>query len=156
MFKFRTRLPIVVLAWTLLPALASAALVLVLAFSARPAEAAPFAYVTNYNFAGTVSVIDTATNTVVATVDVGSFPLSVAVTPNGQRAYVTNQSSKSVSVIDAATNAVVATVPVGLGPQGVRSPPTGNLPMWRMVVLRVFRPTLSPSSTRPPIASWPR
>jgi YVTN family beta-propeller protein len=105
----------------------SAALVLVLAFSAPPAEAPPFAYVTNRTSAGTVSVIDTATNTVVATVGVGSFPLSVAVTPNGQRAYVTNQSSNNVSVIDTATNAVVATVPVGLAPKGVAITPDGKL-----------------------------
>jgi YVTN family beta-propeller protein len=37
---------------------------------ALPVEAAPFAYVTNAGD-GTVSVIDTATNTVVATVPVG-------------------------------------------------------------------------------------
>jgi YVTN family beta-propeller protein len=43
---------------------------LVAAFSARPAEAAPFAYVANF-IGNTVSVIDTATNTVVATVPVG-------------------------------------------------------------------------------------
>jgi YVTN family beta-propeller protein len=41
---------------------------------ARPAEAAPFAYVVNFND-GTVSVIDTATNTVVATVAVGTLPI---------------------------------------------------------------------------------
>ena len=38
-----------------------------------PAEAQPFAYVTNFEN-NTVSVIATATNTVVATVPVGSFP----------------------------------------------------------------------------------
>jgi len=46
-----------------------------------PAEAKPFAYVTNF-FSNTVSVIDTATNTVVATVPVGSFPSGVAITPS--------------------------------------------------------------------------
>ena len=45
-----------------------------LALAACPAEAAPFAYVTNSS-SGTVSVIDTATNTVVATIPVGSVPL---------------------------------------------------------------------------------
>lgn len=43
-----------------------AALALVLDFHVSSAEAAPFVYVTN-NASRTVSVIDTATNTVVAT-----------------------------------------------------------------------------------------
>ena len=46
--------------------------------------AAPFAYVSNGSNPGTVSVIDTATNTVVATVAVGSNPIGVAVTPDGK------------------------------------------------------------------------
>jgi len=37
-----------------------------------------------------VSIINTATNTVVNTVTVGFRPLAVAVTPNGKYAYVTN------------------------------------------------------------------
>ena len=64
----------------------------------------------------TVSVIDTATNAVVATVPVGTDPFGVAVNPAGSRVYVANTSSNTVSVIDTATNAVVATVPVGTGP----------------------------------------
>src|SRR5262249_50460875 len=46
-----------------------------------PAEAKPFAYVTN-SFSNTVSVNDTATNTVVATVPVGFLPFGVAITPS--------------------------------------------------------------------------
>ena len=53
-----------------------AVLAMGLGLMASPAEAAPFAYVTNFN-GGTVSVIDTATNppSVVATVPVGGDPL---------------------------------------------------------------------------------
>src|ERR1700719_4066893 len=54
-----------------------------------PALAQPFAYVTN-NVLGTVSVIDTANNTVVATVTVGMGPTGVAITPDGLHAYVAN------------------------------------------------------------------
>ena len=57
-----------------------------LAFAACPAEATPFAYVANSGD-GTVSVIDTATNTVVATVTVANFG-GVAVTPDGTHVYV--------------------------------------------------------------------
>ncbi len=56
-----------------------------LGFIASPAEAAPFAYVTNSGD-GTVSVIDTATNTVLTgpafPIPVGSGGLGVAVTPD--------------------------------------------------------------------------
>src|SRR6266404_2960716 len=66
------------------------------------------AYITN-NASATVSVIDTATNTVTATIHVGSNPLGVAVSPDGSKVYVTNNNDGSVSVIDTATNAVTAT-----------------------------------------------
>ena len=73
----------------------------------------------NFDPGNSVSVIDTATNTVVATVAVGQHPSSVTVNPTGTRLYVANQSSDSVSVIDTATNAVVTAVVVGSGPVGV-------------------------------------
>ena len=93
---------------------------------ASPAAAAPFAYVVN-NSSSTVTVIDTASNTVVATIlPVGRFPQEVAVTPDGKRAYVANSGSNNVSVIDTATNTVVATVPVGIGPAGVAVTPDGE------------------------------
>ena len=57
------------------------------------------AYVTNSQD-NTVSVIDTATNTVVATVPVGVNPSGIAITPDGTRAYVTDQGSANVSVVD--------------------------------------------------------
>lgn len=47
--------------------------------------AAQTAYVSN-NSSNTVSVLDTATNTVVAAVPVGSRPHGVAVSPDGTRA----------------------------------------------------------------------
>ena len=75
-----------------------------------------------------MSVIDTATNTVSATVTVGTQPIGVAITSDGTRVYVTNYASNTVSVIDAATNMVSATVTVGSGPTGWPSPPTGRKP----------------------------
>jgi YVTN family beta-propeller protein len=59
-----------------------AVLAMGLGLMARPAAAAPFAYVANEGSAN-VSVIDTATNKVVATVPVGNNPFAVAVTPDG-------------------------------------------------------------------------
>jgi len=73
-----------------------------------------------------VSVIDTASNTVVASVPVGVTPSDVAVTPDGTLVYVTNYNSNNVSVIATASNTVVATVPVGTGPEGVAVTPDGK------------------------------
>ena len=81
-----------------------------------------FAYVAT-NDENIVSVISTATNSVVDTVIVGSRPPFVAITPDGAFAYVTNASSANVSVINTATNAVVATVAVGDQPIGVAITP---------------------------------
>ena len=96
-----------------------------LGLAARPAEAAFFAYVANSN-SGTVSVIDTATNTAVATIPVGNVPLGVAVTPDGTHVYVANVNDNTVSVIRTATNTVVKTIPVGLAPYGVAVTPYGT------------------------------
>ena len=64
----------------------------------------------------TVSVIDTTTDVVVATIAVGDLPGGVSVNPAGTRVYVANIFSDDVSVVDTATNTVVATVPAGDGP----------------------------------------
>jgi YVTN family beta-propeller protein len=71
----------------------------------------------------TVSVIATATNTVVATIGVGLEPFDVAIKPGGAFAYVTNLGSNTVSVIDTSTNTVSATVPVGNTPHDVAITP---------------------------------
>jgi YVTN family beta-propeller protein len=62
----------------------------------------------------TFVAINTATNAV-ATVTVPN-PRAVAVTPDGQRAYVTNITPNIVSVIDTASNTPVASIRVGSGP----------------------------------------
>ncbi len=85
----------------------------------------PRAYVTNRN-TNNVSVMDTATNTVTATVSVGAFPVGIAVNVAGTRAYVTNYFSSNVSVIDTATNTLVATVAVETQSEGVAVNPAGT------------------------------
>ena len=55
-------------------------------FGASAALAQTNAYVTN-SFDSTVSVINTSTNTVTATIPVGNFLTAIAVTPNGAFAY---------------------------------------------------------------------
>src|SRR5438105_163041 len=85
---------------------------------------APQAYITNRD-ANTVSVIDTVSNTVTATVTVGGSPNGVAVTPDGAHVYVANGSDGTVSVIATATNTVSATVTVGEDPVSVAVTPDG-------------------------------
>jgi YVTN family beta-propeller protein len=48
---------------------------------------------------GTVAVIETATNAVVGVVTVGGSPFGLAMHPDGDRLYVTNELGNTVSVI---------------------------------------------------------
>src|SRR2546422_5866625 len=91
-----------------------------------------FAYVTNtgalcdfctLNPPPSVSVIDTATYSVVATIPVGNYPAGVAITTHGAFAYVANFNSNSVSVIDTPTNTLTSTVTVGTKPSAVAITP---------------------------------
>ena len=85
-----------------------------------------FAYITNYG-SNDVSVIDTETNTVTATVNVGNNPTGVAVTPDGTNVYVANQGTTgTVSVIDTTNNTVTSKVNVGNSPWGVAVNPAGT------------------------------
>ena len=71
-------------------------------------------------------MIDTTSNTVAATIPVGSAPTGVAVTPDGSRVYVTNFQDNTVSVIATASNTVTATIPLGNNPFGVAVTPDGS------------------------------
>ncbi|MBZ5504515.1 MAG: hypothetical protein LAO78_03410 [Acidobacteriia bacterium] len=87
---------------------------LLAAFACTQLHAQTVAYVTNLAN-NTVSVIDTASNTVTATIPVGNTPVGVVFSPNGSRAYVTNNADGTVSVIDTGNNTVVATISLGAG-----------------------------------------
>jgi YVTN family beta-propeller protein len=81
-----------------------------------------------------VSVIDTATDTVTATIAVGTSPLGVAISPDGTRAYIANVGDgnfydfkASVSVVSLTTDTVVANVPMNYYPsQWVAVTPDGK------------------------------
>jgi YVTN family beta-propeller protein len=88
-------------------------------------SAGAYAYITNYDDQ-TVSVINTATNTVTATVPVGRDPYGIAVSPDGTKAYVTNQAINTVSIIDIPTNKVTSKVKVGNYPWGIAVNPAGT------------------------------
>src|SRR5436309_374668 len=93
-----------------------------------------FAYVSNTGAicdlcpiaqSGSVSVIDTTTYNVVATIPVGRWPAGVAFTPDGAFSYVANFNSNTVSVINTVTNTVTATIGVGTEPLFVAITPNG-------------------------------
>jgi len=92
-----------------------AALILSSGLIAPAAEAAPFAYVANSGYPATVSVIDTVTNIVVATVPVGAQSGPLAVTQDGRRLYVGINGAGTVLVIDTVTNTLITTIPVWFG-----------------------------------------
>ena len=55
-----------------------------------------------------------------------NHPDGVAITPNGDYAYVANYYNNTVSVISTSTNTVVKTITVGTAPDGVAITPNGN------------------------------
>jgi len=99
------------------------ALVLLVAVAAT--AAGPKAYVGNFND-NTVSVIDTASGAVVATVPVAAGPHGMAATPDGRTVYVSGDGSSTVSVIDASTDKVARTIEVGKTPHGLALTPDGR------------------------------
>lgn len=83
------------------------------------------AYVANTG-AGTVSVIDLSSFSVIATIGVGSSPSGVAVRPDGARVFVTNRQSGTLSIISTSTNTVVNTINVGPDPLSIAISPDGT------------------------------
>jgi YVTN family beta-propeller protein len=77
--------------------------------------------------ANTVSVIDLASRTIIATVPVGDRPLGIAITPDGAEVYVTNTWGNSVTVISTKTNQVIGSaLAVRPGPEWIAF--SGRLP----------------------------
>jgi YVTN family beta-propeller protein len=76
---------------------------------------------------GSVSVINTASNTV-TDVNVGAgWPTGIAISPDGKQVYVADNWFWSVHVIDTATNTFTRTVyPVGAEPYGISVSPDGK------------------------------
>ena len=69
--------------------------------------------------AGTISVIDVATNRVKATWRVGGSPDMVAVSPDGSQMWVSNRYNGTVDVIDPRTGRILRTIATGLNPHGL-------------------------------------
>jgi YVTN family beta-propeller protein len=75
---------------------------------------------------GSISVIDTIKNAVVATIPVHRNPTSISVDATGQRAFVANTGSNTVSVIDLAQRKPIASVATGDKPTLAQISPDGR------------------------------
>jgi YVTN family beta-propeller protein len=64
-----------------------------------------------------------------APLGVGTYPDAIAITPNGERAYVANYTSNSVTPIDIVTDRVLPAIPLGpsAGPAGIAVAPDGKM-----------------------------
>lgn len=93
--------------------------------------AGPKAYVGNFKDS-TVSVIDTGTERVLATVPVAAGPDGIVISPDGRSVFVSGSGASAVSEIDAATDGVARTIEVGKGPQGLAATADGR---WLLVAV---------------------
>ena len=98
------------------------------ALVATGAGAAPLAYVPNEGSAS-VSVIDTATDKVVATLKFGQKPRGIAISLDGTRLYLSDQTANALVVVDTAARAEIARV-------AARRFARGHLPVARRQVDR--------------------
>ena len=65
-------------------------------------------------------------NNVIKNITVGSKPEAVAITPNGQEAYVTNYGQNTVYVLNTSSFALIKNITVGSGPDSVAITPNGQ------------------------------
>jgi YVTN family beta-propeller protein len=104
----------------------AAVVAVVAAMTAASASAAQLAVVGERD-SNQVSFVNAATNKLVGgPVEAGQGPTSVAITPDGKFAYVTDVFGKSVSVIETGLRRNVATIEVGANPFGIAITPDGK------------------------------
>src|SRR5262245_9510077 len=84
------------------------------------------AYVPNEGSA-TISVIDTATDKVTATLRHGKKPPGIAISKDGARLFLSDQTGNALVVVDIAKDAIVATIPLGDSPEAIYLSPDGKL-----------------------------
>jgi len=73
-----------------------------------------------------VSVIDTATGSVIDTIAVAGKPAGVAVAPDGSKIYVSTPEAKGFAVVDTKKREVIAKVTINDGALGIAVGPDGK------------------------------
>src|SRR5512137_423405 len=92
---------------------------------AAAASAAPTAYVPNEG-SSDISVIDTATDKVTATLKFGQKPRGIAISADGTRLYLSDQTGNALVVVDTGKRAVIATIALGDSPEAIYLSPDGK------------------------------
>lgn len=94
------------------------ALAFALFFIADPLGAAPFAYISN-QLDDSISVIDSNQGKVVDTIRVSGKPAGVAVSPAGDKVYISTPEAKGFAVLDTKKREIIAKIPVSDGALGI-------------------------------------
>lgn len=105
--------------------LAAATALLLAALATGPASASTRR--ANTVAKGSVTLIDTQTNTRGATVPLGKLPTEIVLTPDGKTAYLLNSVSNTVSMVSRASGVLTTrTIKAGRYPIGLAMTPSGN------------------------------
>ena len=91
----------------------------------KPVDSRILAYVPNEK-SGSISIIDTATNTVIDTLITGGAPRGLALSSEGTTLFVSDRESNGLLVISVPQKQVVARIPLGDSPEGVSLSPDGR------------------------------
>lgn len=76
-------------------------------------------FMASTEFSGQVVKVDTETMTLVGRVEVGSLPIDVKISPDGEVLYVANQGRHGVSLVDPESMTEIGFLPTGLGAHGL-------------------------------------
>ncbi|MEZ4638680.1 MAG: hypothetical protein R2856_27585 [Caldilineaceae bacterium] len=76
--------------------------------------------------AGSITAVDTETETVVAEIAVGEEPVALAVAPDDRAIYVVDAAAGALTIVDARTYTVTAMLDVGPEPAGIALSPSGR------------------------------
>lgn len=102
------------------------AIVAAMLVAATSASAAPLLWAVNSSTAS-VSTLEAATGHEVGiAIKTGEVPDSIAITPNGQRAYVMNLVGNSVAVIETGTRVPIKTIPLTANTESIAISPDGK------------------------------
>jgi YVTN family beta-propeller protein len=71
------------------------------------------------HLSGSVTPINTVTNTALKPVTVGADPFGIGITPDGRTVYVLNNNTDTVTPIRTATNTALKPITVGRYPEGI-------------------------------------
>lgn len=80
-------------------------------------------YVISQNY---LKIINTSTNTVASTVNLGISPSAITASPDGLKLYLTSGTGNNVSVFETASNNITAIINVGMQPSAITISPDGS------------------------------